>query len=99
MMDTPTRQFQAFLVKLHYEPDTISHTMHHYAEHLLHLLPVDDETMLCDYFGLFGHQQRALNDIASEHHISPETCIERIDNNLHRLAITPEWQLMQKAKP
>lgn len=95
-MDNITKQLQSFLVQLHYQPEQVSEKMVHYAEHLLHLLPADHEQMLKTYFGLFGTNQQALADIAHQHHLEPESCMELIDSNLHKLAISPEWQLMNQ---
>ncbi len=96
-MEAITKDFQQFLLQLRYSPDSVSHTMQHYCEHLLHLLSVDDERLLCRYFGIFGHAQESLGTMAKERSEVPEACMEHIDSLLHRLAITPEWQLMQQA--
>lgn len=57
-MEQITKDLQSFLVQMHYEPNSISHQMEHYIEHLFHLLSVDDERLLCQYFGLFGQEQK-----------------------------------------
>lgn len=93
-MDNVTKQLQTFLVSLHYQPESVSGKMKHYMEHLFHLLQVDDEVMLCNYFGLFGHEQKALSTIARDANTTQEMCMAHIDELLHRLAITPEWELL-----
>ncbi len=95
-MDDLTKELQSFLVRLHYDPECISHKVEHYLEHLMHLLAVDDEMAILCYFGILGHEQVSLSDLACERHLSPETMIDNIDKNLHKLAITPEWQMLKQ---
>lgn len=95
-MEQITKDLQSFLVQMHYEPDSISHQMEHYIEHLFHLLSVDDERLLCQYFGLFGQEQKALSQLARDHEQSQEDCMAHIDQLLRRLSITPEWQLLRE---
>ncbi|MBR1463586.1 MAG: hypothetical protein IJ604_09480 [Prevotella sp.] len=94
-MDTLTKELQAFLVMMHYQPDRISHQMEHYMEHLLHLLPPDDEEAVLHYFGILGHEQLSLNELAQERSLSPEDMMQQIDQHLRRLAVTPEWQMLK----
>ena len=95
-MEQIAKDLQNFLVQMHYQPETVSHKMEHYMEHLFHLLPVDDEQLLCGYFGLFGHEQQPLVEIARKANLSQEDCMAHIDELLHQLAITPEWQLLRQ---
>ena len=60
------------------------------------LLEPDDEEALLHYFGILGHEQLALDEIARSNHLSPETMMERIDNCLRKLAVTPEWQMIKQ---
>ena len=94
-MDEITKELQSFLVKLHYSPDSVSEKMEHYLEHLTHLLSPDDEESLLHYFGILGHEQMGLDEIARQRGLSPETMMTKIDESLRRLAITPEWQMMK----
>lgn len=96
-MDALTKELQSFLVRLHYQPDAVSHQMEHYLEHLVCLLEPDDEEALLHYFGILGHEQLSLAEIAHENSLEPEAMMERIDNSLRRLAVTPEWQMMKQA--
>ena len=95
-MDALTKELQLFLVRLHYQPDAVSHQMEHYLEHLVCLLEPDDEEALLHYFGILGHEQLALDEIARSNHLSPEAMMERIDNCLRKLAVTPEWQMIKQ---
>lgn len=93
-MDPLTKQLQTFLVRLAYQPEGISEKKEHYVEHLLHLLEADEEDALLHYFGLFGHERLALDDIASQRNEEPHQTLAMIDRCLRRLAVTPEWQMI-----
>ena len=89
-----TKQLHSFLVALHYNSETVSHRMSHYLEHLFHLLDVHDEEDVLSYYGVLGYGQLALADIAQRRGLSEAAMMQRIDDSLHRLAITPEWQMI-----
>lgn len=96
LMDELTKEFQSFLVRLRYEPDCINEKVYHYLEHLFHLLNIKDEEAVCHYFGVLGREQQALDDIAKAQGLTPEATMEAIDICLHKLAITPEWQMVKQ---
>ena len=93
-MDEVTKAFQAFLLRMRYEPETVPHTDIHHAGHLLALLSPDDEEAVTDYFGIMGHKQLSLQEIAERRKEEPEETMSHIDACLRKLAITPEWEMM-----
>lgn len=95
-MNVLATELQSFLIRLGKEPDCVSHKVGHYIEHILHLLSADDEEALKSYFGLFGNAQLSIYDIAKQRDEEAEETMENIDHNLHRLAITPEWQTIKQ---
>ncbi|HEY9550812.1 MAG TPA: hypothetical protein VIQ97_00875 [Prevotella sp.] len=95
-MDLLASELQSFLIRLGREPHCVSHKVEHYVEHILHLLPTSDEEDLKSYFGLFGNEQLSIYDIAERRNKDAETTMETIDRNLHKLAITPEWQTIKQ---
>ena len=96
-MDALTKELQSFLVRVHYYPESISHQMSHYVEHLVRLLPPEEEDTLLHYFGILDHEQKALDELAHDADLSAEDMIQQIDKNLRKLAITPEWLLMKQS--
>jgi DNA-directed RNA polymerase sigma subunit (sigma70/sigma32) len=70
--------------------------MEHYLEHLLFLLPPEEEEAVTHYYGLFGCERKSLQEIAKELGLSQEETMERIDNCIRKLAVTPEWQMLHK---
>jgi len=95
-MDTITRQLHTFLVRAGLNPTAVSPYMEHYLEHLLYLLPPEDEEAVTHYYGLFGSVRKSLQEIAAELELSQEDAMERIDQCVRKLAVTPEWQMMKQ---
>ena len=95
-MDPLTRQLHTFLVRVGLNPTSISPQMEHYLEHLLYLLPPEEEEAVTHYYGLFGSQRLSLQEIAAELELSQEDAMERIDQCVRKLAVTPEWQMLKR---
>ena len=95
-MDALTRSLHTFLVRIGLNPMSISPQTEHYLEHLLYLLPPEDEEAMTHYYGLFGCERRSLQEIAKELGLSQEDTMERIDQCVRKLAVTPEWQMIRQ---
>ena len=95
-MDYLTHQLHSFLVRVGLNPTSISPQMEHYLEHLLYLLPPEEEEAVTHYYGLFGSQRLSLQEIAAELELSQEDAMERIDQCVRKLAVTPEWQMLKR---
>ena len=95
-MDSLTRSLHSFLVRVGLNPTSLSPQMEHYLEHLLYLLPPEEEEAVTHYYGLFGAQRLSLQEIAHELESSQEDAMERIDQCVRKLAVTPEWQMLNQ---
>ena len=95
-MDSLTRSLHSFLVRVGLNPTSLSPQMEHYLEHLLYLLPPEEEEAVTHYYGLFGAQRLSLQEIAKELESSQEDAMERIDQCVRKLAVTPEWQMVNQ---
>ena len=95
-MDTLTRSLHSFLVRVGLNPMSLSPQMEHYLEHLLYLLPPEEEEAVTHYYGLFGSERKSLQEIAAELELSQEDTMERIDQCVRKLAVTPEWQMLKQ---
>ena len=95
-MDALTRSLHTFLVRAGLNPTAVSPQMEHYLEHLLYLLPPEEEEAVTHYYGLFGAQRLSLQEIAKELESSQEDAMERIDQCVRKLAVTPEWQMLNQ---
>ena len=94
-MDTLTRSLHSFLVRAGLNPTSLSPQTEHYLEHLLFLLPPEEEEAVTHYYGLFGAERRSLHEIAKQLALSHEDAMVRIDQCVRKLAVTPEWQMMK----
>ena len=95
-MDSLTRSLHSFLVRVGLNPTSLSPQMEHYLEHLLYLLPPEEEEAVTHYYRLFGAQRLSLQEIAKELESSQEDAMERIDQCVRKLAVTPEWQMLNQ---
>ena len=95
-MDALIRSLHSFLVRIGLNPMSINPQTEHYLEHLLFLLPPEDEEAVTHYYGLFGCERESLQDIAKELGLSQEDAMTRIDQCIRRLAVTPEWQMIRQ---
>lgn len=95
-MDPLTAQLHSFLVNVGMDPAVVSPQMEHYLEHLLYLLPPEDEQAVIRYYGLFGELRLSLQEIALQLGMSQEDTMERIDRCVRKLAVTPEWQMLRQ---
>lgn len=95
-MDALSQELQDFLIRLGKEPNCVSEKIEHYVKHIMHIIYADDETMLQQYYGLFGNDVKPLEDIAKEHSVSTETMRKIIEANVRRMAVSPEWQMVKQ---
>ena len=94
--DNLSRELHSYLVYVGMNPTSINPQMEHYLEHLLYLLPPEEEEAVTHYYGLFGCQRRSLQEIAKKLNLSQEDAMERIDQCVRKLAVTPEWQMLKQ---
>ena len=94
--DNLSRELHSYLVRIGLNPANLSPQMEHYLEHLLYLLPPEEEEAVEHYYGLFGCQQKSLQEIAKKLNLSQEDAMERIDQCIRKLAVTPEWQMLKQ---
>ena len=95
--DNLSRELHSFLVYIGLNPMSITPQMEHYLEHLLYLLPPEEEEAVTHYYGLFGSERKSLQEIAKKLEQSQEDALARIDQCVRKLAITPEWQMLKQS--
>ena len=94
--DNLTQELHSYLVHVGINPTSITPQMEHYLEHLLYLLPPEDEEAVTHYYGRFGCERKSLQEIAKELKMSQEDAMARIDQCVRKLAVTPEWQMLKQ---
>ena len=98
-MDALSATLNTFLVRLAMQPESVPHEAAHHTEHLLRLLPPEDEQAIVAYYGLFGAGRCGLGEIARSRSMTAEYMMARIDSCIRRLAVTPEWQVIRAEVP
>lgn len=63
--DNISKGLHSFLVRLSYTPESVSGDIVHAMEHIMHLLTPEDEHAVTGYYGLFGIERIALDEIAA----------------------------------
>ena len=94
--DNLSHELHSYLVRIGYDSTSLSSQMEHYLEHLLYLLPPEEEEAVTHYYGLFGSERKSLKEIAKELELSQEDALARIDQCIRKLAVTPEWQMLKQ---
>ena len=93
-MDILSQSLHSYLVKMAYEGAT--HEQEHQLEHLLALLYPEDEQAVISYYGLFGEPRLSLDEIALKRKESSTETLAAIDRFIRKLAVTPEWQMINQ---
>lgn len=63
---------------------------------LLTMLGALDKDILDAYYGLFGEAMKPLEQLALKYRVTQDVLCEIISKDLHRLSISPEWQMMMR---
>jgi hypothetical protein len=63
---------------------------------LLTMLGAIDKDFIDAFYGLFGEAVKPVEQLALKYHVPQSAIYEIISKDLHRLSITPEWQLMMR---
>ena len=94
--DNLSKELHSYLVRIGLNPTSITPQMEHYLEHLLYLLPPEEEEAVTHYYGLFGCERKSLQEIAKGFGMCQEDAMARIDLCIRKLAVTPEWQMLKQ---
>ena len=66
---------------------------------LLTMLGEIDKDIIASSYGILGYHPMTPATLADKYHITPAAIQEIIDKDLHKLSITPEWQMLWKRLP
>lgn len=95
-MDSLSKELNDFLVKLGKEPGCAGERVEHNVKHIMHLLDKDGESVLQQYYGLFGSMVKPVEDIAAEHGTDSAGMLREIEICLRKIAVSPEWQIVKQ---
>ncbi len=93
-MDRLSEQLHRYLQLTHSSTLLVSHADKANINALIAMLGSMDKDIIDSYYGLFNTPMLSAQQLAFKYHV-PEVAINQIiDKDLHKLAITPEWQIM-----
>ena len=61
---------------------------------LLTMLGEIDKDIIASSYGILGYERMTPSALANKYHITLTAIQEIIDKDLHKLSITPEWQML-----
>lgn len=62
----------------------------------MHLLDKDGESVLRQYYGLFGNRAKPVEDIAAGHGTDSAGMLREIEICLRKIVVSPEWQIVKQ---
>lgn len=99
-MDKYSQQLENYLRLAHSSALLVSQADKANLNILLEMLGPIDHDIFVAYYGLFGSPVAVVEQIAKSYRVPTTAIHEIIEKDLHRLAITPEWQMMvRQLKP
>jgi DNA-directed RNA polymerase sigma subunit (sigma70/sigma32) len=97
-MDRFSESLDAYLQRMGRTRLLVDHRMEGYIQKLLYLLPPGHDAAICQIYGILGSEKSSLEDVARRFGKTPEEMRQQLEQDLRKLAITPEWQMINPMK-
>lgn len=95
-LDKFSRQLHSYLLIAHSSALLVSEADKANLNILLTMLGGLDKDILDAYYGLFGETVKPVEQLALKYRVTQDALREIISKDLHRLSISPEWQMMMR---
>lgn len=95
-LDKFSRQLHSYLLLAHSSALLVSEADKANLNILLTMLGGLDKDILDAYYGLFGETMKPVEQLALKYRVTQDALREIISKDLHRLSISPEWQMMMR---
>lgn len=95
-LDRFSRQLHSYLLLAHSSALLVSEADKANLNILLTMLGGLDKDILDAYYGLFGETVKPVEQLALKYRVTQDALREIISKDLHRLSISPEWQMMMR---
>lgn len=95
-LDKFSRQLHSYLLLAHSSALLVSEADKANLNILLTMLGGLDKDILDAYYGLFGETVKPVEQLALKYRVTQDSLREIISKDLHRLSISPEWQMMMR---
>lgn len=97
-MDTFSKSLDAYLQRMGRTKLLVDHKMEGYIQKLLFLLPPGHDKAICEIYGILGSPKSSLEDVARRFGKTPDQMKEQLEQDLRKIAVTPEWQMINPMK-
>lgn len=95
-LDKFSRQLHSYLLLAHSSALLVSEADKANLNILLTMLGGLDKDIMDAYYGLFGETMKPVEQLALKYRVTQDALREIISKDLHRLSISPEWQMMMR---
>lgn len=95
-LDKFSRQLHSYLLLARSSALLVSEADKANLNILLTMLGGLDKDILDAYYGLFGETVKPVEQLALKYRVTQDALREIISKDLHRLSISPEWQMMMR---
>lgn len=95
-LDKFSRQLHSYLLLAHSSALLVSEADKANLNILLTMLGGLDKDILDAYYGIFGETVKPVEQLALKYRVTQDALREIISKDLHRLSISPEWQMMMR---
>ncbi len=95
-LDKLSRQLHNYLLLAHSSALLVGEVDKANLNILLTMLGALDKDILDAYYGLFGVAMKPVEQLALKYRVTQDALCEIISKDLHRLSISPEWQMMMR---
>lgn len=95
-MDQLSQDLSNFLMRMHIQPNSVNERIEHFMKHLIYLLPDDDVRLVSAFYGINDCQLTSDAVLAERYGCTVLELQQRIEHDLRRLAVTPEWQMIKQ---
>lgn len=95
-LDKFSRQLHSYLLLARSSALLVSEADKANLNILLTMLGGLDKDILDAYYGLFGETVKPVEQLALKYRVTQDVLREIISKDLHRLSISPEWQMMMR---
>ena len=95
-MDQLSQDLSNFLMRMHIQPNSVNERIEHFMKHLIYLLPDDDVRLVSAFYGINDCQLTSDAVLTERYGCTVLELQQRIEQDLRRLAVTPEWQMIKQ---
>ena len=95
-MDSLSQDLSSFLMRMHHQPNSVNERIEHFIKHLIYLLPDEDVRIVSAFYGVNDFDLTSIAILAQQNGCTVMELQQRIERDIRRMAVTPEWQMIKQ---